>query len=601
MALFCYSRGMKRFFLGLGVFCVTLLSFAPGVSAQNVNNFKIHSFEAEYFLGQDSDGRSTLRTVEKIKAEFPAYDQNHGLERAIPKKYDGHSTSLKIESVQDDAGKDLPYSDSTVNDNLVLRMGKADEYVHGEKIFTITYTQRDVTKYFNDTNDDEFYWDINGTQWAQGIGFVSAKVHVGEELVAKLNNQASCYQGIEESTNRCELGRQDTLFTAIATDLAPQENVTVAIGFEPNTFAQYQPSAGEKLMNTLWGIWVTVQIISIPVALVIITVLGIRFLRVMSRAKGRGGIVTVEYLPPKDTSVLVSAAVLKNSSSDITAQLIDLAVRHYLKIYQTKEKTLFGSPEYELEIVKDISDVSEEERRLLGDLFGDSNTAVGSRFALKTLKNNTALAKKLLSSRERLKKATRGDYGLFERAEIEASSFKKVGFFLVIFGVVLVSPLLLITAAIVFIFASLAWPLTQKGAELRDYLAGLKEYIKLAETERIKMLQSPKGAEKVGVRLGDNDTAQLVKLYERVLPYAVLFGIEKEWAKQLGAYYETTQTQPDWYSGNAVFNAVVFSSALSGFNSESSMYSSATSSSSGGSSGGGSSGGGGGGGGGGGW
>lgn len=591
---------MKRFFLGLGIFCVTLVSFAPGALAQNVNNFKINSLEAEYFLGQGSDGRSTLRTVEKIKAEFPAYDQTHGLERAIPKKYDGHSTSLKIESVQDDTGKDLPYSDSTVNDNLVLRVGKADEYVHGEKIYTITYTQRDVTMYFSDTNDDEFYWDVNGTQWAQGIGFIGAKVHVGEEILAKLNSQSSCYQGTEGSTNRCELGRQDTLFTTVATGLAPHENVTLAIGFEPNTFARYQPSAGEKLMHTLWEAWITVQIISIPVALVIIIVLSIRFLRVMGRAKGRGG-VTVEYLPPEDTSVLVSAAVLKNSSSDITAQLIDLAVRHYLKIYQTKEKTLFGSPEYELEIVKDISDVSEEERRLLGDLFGASNTGVGSRFALKTLKNNTALAKKLLGSRERLKKATRGDYGLFERAEVEAGSFKEIGFFLVIFGVVLVSPLLLITAAIAFIFASLAWPLTQKGAELRDYLAGLKEYITLAETERIRMLQSPEGAEKVGVKLGNNDTAQLVKLYERVLPYAVLLGVEKEWTKQLGAYYETAHTQPEWYSGNAAFNAAVFSSALGGFNSESSTYSSATSSSSGGSSGGGSSGGGGGGGGGGGW
>ena len=592
---------MKRFFLGLGIFCVTLLSFAPGVSAQNVNNFKIHSFEAEYFLEQDSEGRSTLKTVEKITAEFPEYDQNHGLERAIPKKYDGHSTSLKIDSVRDEAGKDLSYSDRTVNDNLVLRIGDADTYVHGEKIYFITYTQRDVVKYFSDTNNDEFYWDINGTQWAQPIGFVSAKIHIGEELLEKLSNRTICYKGTEGSMDQCRVERDGALFTSTATSLASFENMTLAIGFQPHTFAEYELSAGEKLMSTLWGIWVVAQIISIPVALLVIIVLSVRFRRMMSRAKGRAGTMTVEYLPPKSTSVLVSAAVLKNSSSDITAQLIDLAVRHYLKIYQTKEKALFSSPEYELEIVKDTSDLSDEEKRLLNDLFGASNTEIGNKFALKSLRNNTALAKKLLKSREQLKKAVRGNYALFERAEIEAGSFKKVGLFLVIIGIVFVSPLVLITAAIAFIFASLAWPLTQKGAELRDYLAGLKEYITLAETERIKMLQSPEGAEKVGVKLGNNDTAQLVKLYERVLPYAVLFGIEKEWAKQLGVYYETTQTQPDWYSGNAVFNAAVFSSALGGFSSESSTYSSATSSSSGGSSGGGSSGGGGGGGGGGGW
>jgi uncharacterized membrane protein len=115
------------------------------------------------------------------------------------------------------------------------------------------------------------------------------------------------------------------------------------------------------------------------------------------------------------------------------------------------------------------------------------------------------------------------------------------------------------------------------------------------------MLQSPEGAEKIGQTIQGEDAAQLVKLYERVLPYAVLFGVEKEWTKQLGAYYEAAGEQPDWYAGNGAFNAVIFASALSGFSSQSSTYSSSTSSSSGGSGGGGFSGGGGGGGGGGGW
>ena len=100
--------------------------------------------------------------------------------------------------------------------------------------------------------------------------------------------------------------------------------------------------------------------------------------------------------------------------------------------------------------------------------------------------------------------------------------------------------------------------------------------------------------------LGDvaSDPKLLVTLYERVLPYAVLFGQEKEWNKQLGAYYETAGNSPDWYIGQSAFNAAVFSSAMSSFSQASaSSYSSSGS----GSSGGGFSGGGGGGGGGGGW
>ena len=144
-------------------------------------------------------------------------------------------------------------------------------------------------------------------------------------------------------------------------------------------------------------------------------------------------------------------------------------------------------------------------------------------------------------------------------------------------------------------------PLSTKGRELYDYLKGLELYIKIGEEQRLKVLQSPEGAEKTPVDV--NDKTKLVHLYERVLPYAVLFGQEKGWTKALGEYYEQQNTQPDWYVGHAGFNAVIFSSMMSDFSSGAarSSYSAPSSSSSGGSSGGGFSGGGGGGGGGGGW
>jgi len=144
----------------------------------------------------------------------------------------------------------------------------------------------------------------------------------------------------------------------------------------------------------------------------------------------------------------------------------------------------------------------------------------------------------------------------------------------------------------------LGWSLTDKGLVLRRYLAGLKMYIGVAEAERLQMLQSPEGAEKVQVNASNEK--QLVKLYERVLPYAVLFGQEKKWSAQLGQYYEQVGEQPDWYSGQGAFNAAAFAA---GMNSLSSVASSASdsSSASGGSTGGDFAGGGGGGGGGGGW
>ncbi|MEB0303354.1 hypothetical protein, partial [Mucilaginibacter sp. 5C4] len=42
--------------------------------------------------------------------------------------------------------------------------------------------------------------------------------------------------------------------------------------------------------------------------------------------------------------------------------------------------------------------------------------------------------------------------------------------------------------------ASSIRPLTAAGAELRDYLEGVRLYIGVAETDRLRVLQSPQGA-----------------------------------------------------------------------------------------------------------
>jgi uncharacterized membrane protein YgcG len=108
------------------------------------------------------------------------------------------------------------------------------------------------------------------------------------------------------------------------------------------------------------------------------------------------------------------------------------------------------------------------------------------------------------------------------------------------------------------------WAFSPSGRELSDYLKGLKLYIKVAEQDRIKILQSPKGAEKTPVDI--SDTKYLVKLYERVLPYAIIFGNEKEWANVLGKYYEAQGANPEWYSGSNIMNLAFASTMVNSFN-----------------------------------
>jgi uncharacterized membrane protein YgcG len=147
-------------------------------------------------------------------------------------------------------------------------------------------------------------------------------------------------------------------------------------------------------------------------------------------------------------------------------------------------------------------------------------------------------------------------------------------------------------AGIIVMIASQFMPArTALGVEKREYLLGLKLYMKMAEADRLKALQSPRGELTEKINVADN--TQLVKLYEKLLPYAMLFGIEKDWAKEFSALYTES---PDWYAGHSAFNAAYFAGSMASFGTASTQsFTPPSSSGSGGSSGGGGGGGGGGG------
>lgn len=559
-----------------------------------VNDFEITDYNMDLQLGRDNEQRSTLTTTETITAEFPMVDQNHGIERAIPTSYEGHTTSLEIISVADQRGAALKYSTYESNGNTVVRVGDKDTYTQGTKTYVFKYAQRDVTRYYADTNKDEFYWDLNGVEWRVPIRQFAATITFSPEL-ERAYDQSSCYQGVRGASDNCKLVREGATFRTTVTNLSAGENVTVAFGFSPQTFVQYQPSFWERLVPVWLGLMLLSGIVGFGVLIWAI----VRYSKQSNRTNDIGTIVP-EYLPPKEQSVTTSAEVIDSPRAVLAAQLIDFAVRHYIKIYETKEKTFWSNADYTLEIIKDISTLKDEERELLSDLYSGS-TAVGNKLEMKKLQNNTALYTRMQDNPGKLKKLVRGDYELRVKVATKTSWFNRVTLVLVVLGIVTFSPFLLIYALIIWLMGTSLWPLTDKGLGLRRYLEGLKLYIGVAEVERLKMLQSPEGAEKVG-KVSESDTGELVKLYEKVLPYAILFGQEKEWGKRLGDYYESTGDSPSWYGGTnaTAFNAAVLTSAIGNF-STSAAYTSAGSSSTGGSSGGGSSGGGGGGGGGGGW
>ena len=582
---------MKKFIFGLVLFLSVLVYRTDYVSALT-SDFVISNFSADYYLDKDSDGRSTLKTVEAITADFPAIDQNHGIERVLPMKYDGHSTSLKVQSVKDASGADVGYSTDTQNDNLVLRIGSADVYVHGKTNYVITYTQRDVTRFFKDTGSDEFYWDVNGTGWSQPFDGVSARLYLGSGLSDSLTGNLSCYYGALNSTNKCVISKDGDVISTTPVKLGVGENVTIAVGFKQGTFAAYSMSLIETIGQ---------YIVFIELMIAIVLVSTIVYIKI---AKDKGapgrGIIIAEYLPPPNDDVITSSIIKKCTTTWSAATIISLAVCHKIQISDNGEEKA-RKKVYTLKLLS-VDGLSPNERLVLEAFFG-SSLLIGNEYQVQYKKVDKELADKISEAYDNAKLRIKSD-GYYA---INKKATNTMG--------VLVSTIIAQAALIGFIFRSnelnlvliiiiafLAFflgvvimnarqPLSAKGRELSDYLDGLKMYIKIAEADRIKVLQSPEGADRQPV--DTSDTAAVLRLYERVLPYAVLFGIEKEWTETLGKYYEQQNTTPDWYVGSGAFNSIMFASAMSSFSTSVAASSTYTSSSSGGSSGGGFSGGGG--------
>lgn len=584
---------MKRLILGILIAGSLLIGSGQSAFAAQTDNFTITKFDAEYSLGRDGENRSTLIATWRITAHFPP-NQNRGIAPIFVKKYDNHPTNFLLQSVTDEQGASLEH---TWNGDE-LRIGKKDVYVQGEKTYVIKFTQRDVTKHYDNTGRDEFYWDVIGNEWRVPMENVRVSVKLDESLQTARAGEAFCYVGAHGSTKRCNISGDKSEIVTNVSRLNRREGITMAVGFTSGTFAGYQETLSEKLIK----IWAMVQTIASSLAVILMLLLGWRYKRLFGRHNELKPIPP-EYLPPKQASVMTSAYILKNyealvvKGSAKVAQLLDLAVRHYIKLYEVKKASFLRSAQYEIEIVKDLKELRPEESEVVRDMFGSSMPKPGQRLNLKKLQNNLSYASRTRDDDTNLKNLARGKYGLCEQKPVNKQIVQKWALWVFVISVLLLSPMLLIVAGIVFVL-SFGWSLTDEGLVLRRYLAGLKMYIGVAEAERLQMLQSPEGAEKV--KVDATDEKQLVKLYERVLPYAVLFGQEKEWSKQLGQYYEQVGEQPDWYSGQGAFNAAAFAA---GMNSLSSVASSASdySSTSGGSTGGGFAGGGGGGGGGGGW
>lgn len=566
----------------------------PKLYAQGVQDFVITNFEADYYLAND-DKQGRMKIVEDITVNFSGH--NHGIERAIPAEYKGNSLRLEVKEVSSRLSTPTQYTTRNENDNLVIRIGDPDRTITGEQHYLITYTVSNVIGFYDD--HDELYWDINGDQWQQPFNQVRARIHLPEGLEA--DSQLKCFAGRFGAVNEeaCSINQEgSTIEASTLYALGSSETLTVVAGFKTGFFAP--ETTKEKFMDML----PTLLKITLP-PLIIGGYAFRRWWRYGRDPKGRGTIIPQYDAPmgllPAETGMIVDFAA---DHKDTTATIIDLAIKGYIKIIEEKKDRLIlpDKMKYSLELVNnDASKLKDYEKELLTGLFTDFNK--GSAVELDALKNKlfTTVAK----VHDQINKGlVKGGYFRSDPRKaggrlwvVMVLTLLSAGFGGAFLGGAFILGVMLATI-MVFIFALVMPARTLKGVEAKEHAEGLKLYMATAEADRIKMMQSPNAPYNMSA-----EPKRTVELFEKLLPYAVVFGIEKEWAKEFKDIYSKP---PEWYSGSHVssFNAGYIAGALSsgmGTQMANAFVSPSSSGGSGFGGGGGFSGGGGGGGGGGGW
>lgn len=406
---------------------------------------------------------------------------------------------------------------------------------------------------------------------------------------------------------------------------APQEAFTIDASFPKNLVSQFG----------YWLAFVKFQYgYALSLLLAILTAVTILILRLARERLPGGRVIVPEYEPPQNLPPAMAEIITKEKLTirGISATIIDLAIRGYIRIGQEERKSkwpastisrifllficlimllAFGglsfsspvggekvflvflciivlglmvgtikslhktltSPEYKITKIKDfINDntLKKYEQLLLGCMFLLNLDS----FSTANLKQSSVQEKKIFA-----KSITDVKDAAYEEADVNIKAFdigvdkhKKIasvwsailiGLYILLrtgsVGVLFVNQNVLlgittaVCAVLIFFYIRYEARLSAEGRILKEDWLGFKLYLETAERYRMQNLTP--------------------QTFEKYLPYAIIFGIEKKWAQAFGSL---SLTSPNWYigpgyyygntanaTGTVAFSPVTFSTSFS--------------------------------------
>ncbi|MGH2773753.1 MAG: DUF2207 domain-containing protein [Actinomycetota bacterium] len=554
---------------GLRVFCpLVLLIVVLGAPALAQQGETIHSYKVDIAVERSGE----MVVTEAIDYDFGA-NQRHGIYRDIPDRLRYDDTfdriyPIDVLSVESSAPDDFKIERA---ENLFrIRIGDPDRTISGRHQYTIRYRVEGAPNAFEE--HDELYWNAIGAQWQVQVSSAEVKVTIPGAI-----SDATCFKGPQGSTLPCERASTSASAATFAQPrLEPFEGLTFVIGFPKGIVDQPKPVLKERWsFGRAFKATPGTVAAALAVAAAAFGALGRLIWKqgrdrrwagspVAAAVSDTGGPeqpvglmerfeTPVEFAPPDKIRPGQVGTLIDEVAQplDVTATIVDLAVRGYLRIEEIEKKGWFSQPDWRLEKLKDSGGLRPYESTLLNGLFRD-----GDEVQISELKER--FAARLKNVEDKLYADTVEQKWFPTRPDRIRTRWRAIGV-----GVTVAAGGLLFLAARFTHLGLVAVPLfvaglaliaaaskmphrTAKGTAVLRRVKGFRRFIEDSEVHRARFAESK-------------------NLFSEYLPYAVVFGATKKWARAFAGLNGELPETGGWYVGHHPFTVGSFSDSMDSF------------------------------------
>lgn len=504
---------MKKF-----CFLLLLCLFSLKLIAQD---FSVNSYSVEITI--NPEGYFDVREIYDLNFEVP----KHGIYRDIQTNYEllnehgeMEERKIQIKNIEVPGYKFETNSgfQQKLGGNARIKIGDADVYLEGPQHYEINY--RVESAFLHEEQAIQFYWNIKPANWSAPFHHINFKIHLPEGIdltpgeyfvyAGNVGNSTPSEDFETDYSNGVYSGKSKTGVIS-----SGGEAVTVLLKLPLGSIKEHKP---------FWPFWTDYGWI------IILSTVFIAF-HAIWRKHGKDDPVTTttSYYPPKDMDPAMVGFLIDDSGD--TPDLISLipfwASQGYLTIEEIDKKGWFAKDDTKLTKLKDIDPSAPlYQRQIFNGLFGK-----GTEVMVSSLKDR--FYKTMVTAKESLKGAAQIYYinksrkvKIYTIIGLVVLMFILVPGFLFFWGII-AAIAAGVSIVLLLILSQFMIKKNKEGTAVLSELKGFKQFIKVAEENKLKML------------LKEDPS-----YFESTMSYALAFGMFDKWARKFDAL---NLDPPTWY------------------------------------------------------